>query len=564
MNRIMEKLKILLRNNEWLVVFLFVVVFVLIRLPGTDSPLHQDEYKWPMIVSPEWQSDIAIPHPPLSQFIYRTAGYIVGFDISFRLVPLFFGTINLFLLFYFLRRFFGRKEAIIGSLIWVFSYFSVLASLMVDTDGQIMPFFFLSAVIAYYHLKQGDSKKIWMSILLLSLVLGFFTKLSFLLAIGAIVADFLWSKKNTFSKQQYIKLLSYIGGGIFLLGLLLFISQFVFKFFNISQSIAYWKHFLVADRGWMQTTIQCVKALFYTSPFLILIPLFKPKLVFEKTKVFIFFLIFAFVFYIVLFDFSIGALDRYLQLLILPLTVMASVVISSVFSVNEKRGKEFLLLGTIIALILFLLQSVPHTVYSLHPKAEWLSRAMSLKWNFVYPFSGGSGPLGFYVSFLFIGLSWLVSTLVLFLSYIRQNLKNVLIMSLIPLGLIYNLSFTSEYLFGYQNGSAPKLLNNVVDFIQNNPDIKMVTVYNDNGGAEIQAIGKYRKRLYVDPKFPVAEKLATMNQYKEHYFVLNIPKIDPNSVYQKYFDSCKIIYKEVDKKISATIYDCRDISNVEL
>jgi hypothetical protein len=548
-------------NKDWLAALLLIGVFLIIRIPGLDSPLHQDEYKWPIIVNPETAGDISIPHPPLSQFIYRTAGYVVGFDTSFRLVPLVFGLINLILLLYFLKKFFGKSEAIIGGLIWSFSFFSVLASLMVDTDGQIMPFFFLSAIIAYYHIKTGDSKHLWLPILLVSLVLGFFIKLSFLLAIGAIIADFLWSKKDTFSKQQYIKLISYIGGGIFLLGLLLFVSQFFFKFFNISQSFTYWRHFLVADRGWMQTFIQCVKAVFFMSP-IILIPFLGLKEIFKKVGVFVFFLVFAFIFYILLFDFSIGALDRYLQLMILPVTVMSSILLTPIIFSDDKKVNKFLLIGLLVSVFVFILQYVGHFVPPLHPKAEWIDRIISLKWNFLYPFSGGSGPLGFYVSFLFIGVIWLLSIISISIAFIKPHLKDIIILLILPLIIIYNLVFLGEYLFGIQNGSAPKLLLNAVEYIKNNPDIQYVTVYNDNGGDEIRKIGKYRKRLYVDPKFDVSLKLDVLNQYKEHYFILDIPKIDQNSIYQKYFNSCKVIYNEVDKKISATIYDCRGITDV--
>jgi len=557
-------LKIFLIKKEWLLVVMLLFLFVLIRVPGLDSPLHQDEYKWPMIVSPEWQSDVAIPHPPLSQFIYRTAGNIVGFDVHFRYVPLFFGTINLLLLYYFLRRFFGRREAVIGAIIWVASFFSVLASLMVDTDGQIMPFFFLTAIISYYHLKESSNRKwVWWIGLIASLVAGFFIKLSFLIAVGAIVADFLWSKKDKFTKAEYLKYGIYILVGIVSLFGLLLISKFFFPFFNLEQSFTYWKHFLVADRGWMQTFIQCVKALFYTSPLLILLPFFDIKSVFEKTRIFLFFFLFAFMFYIVIFDFSIGALDRYLQLLILPLTVMGSVIIASIPPM-DKVAKKVLLWGVMLAVVLFLLQFVNHFVPSLHPKSEWIDRIMSLRWNFVYPFSGGSGPLGFYVSFLFLGLTWLVSVFVLSLFFVKKNWKNYIIIFLIPLGLVYNMVFINEYLFGTINGSAPKLLSASVEFIKNNPDIKMVTVYNDNGGDEIQKIGKYRKRLYTDPKFDINEKIATLNQYKEHYFVLDVPRLDHTSVYQKYLNSCSIIYFHKHKYISTIIYDCTKVTDVKI
>lgn len=554
-----------LKNHELLVILFLLLLFLVIRLPGTDLPLHQDEYKWPIIVNPDLESKTEIPHPPLSQFIYRAGGEIIGFNTNFRFIPLFFGSINLLLLYYLIKTIFGRREAIIASLIWIFSYFSVLASLMVDTDGEIMPFFFLLALIGYYKLQssEGNKRYVWGGILFIAIVLGFFIKVSFFLAIGAIVSDYLWSKKHLLSKQQAIKYLSFLLGGILSLGLMLYLAQYVFPFFDLSKALSYWKHFATLDRGWFQTLIQCIKALLYSSPFLILVPLFASKNILSKTRVFIFFLFFSFIFYILLFDFSIGALDRYLQLLVLPLTVITTVVISNTLKSDNRRFLEFLYLGIAVSLVLVLLQSINHYVPSLHPKSDWINRVLSLRWNFLYPFSGGSGPLGFYVSFMFIALAWIISFIAVLFGFFKKDYRKIVIVFLIPLGLIYNLVFTSEYMYGFWNGSAPRLLDPVVQYIKNNPDIKMVTVYNDNGGNEIQEIGKYRKRLYVDPKFDVEEKISYLNQYKEYYLELNVPRIDPNSIYRKYLDSCNTIYKKTDKSISVIVHDCTNAPDIE-
>lgn len=562
----MTNLKNWLSKNEAILLVLLSLLFVLIRLPGTDLPLHQDEYKWPLIVNPQNVSETTIPHPPLSQFIYRTAGYIVGYNVNFRFVPLFFGTINLLLLYYLVKTLFGKKEAIIASTIWTLSYFSVLASLMVDTDGEILPFFFLLSLIGYYKLLNSHTKKdkyIFGALLVISCILGFMVKVSFLLAVMAIGADYIWSRKNYINKFLVIKYLKYALGALVLLVSILLISQKIFPFFNLAQSVNYWKHFFVLDRGWMQTVIQCVKALLYTSPFLVLTPMFVDKDRFSRVRVFIFFLIFAFIFYVVLFDFSIGALDRYLQLLVLPLTVLTTVSISTIYMRENGRTKEFVLLGIVLALCLIFVQSIVHYVPPLHPKSLWISRVLSLKWNFLYPFSGGSGPLGFYVSFLFIALSWLVSLGLLLVSRWKKHYRKMAMCIMIPIGLVYNGMFIEEYLFGYFNGSSSKLLTHAVQFIKDDPEIKMVTVYNDNGGNEIQEIGKYRKRLYVDPKFDINEKIDSLNRYKEHYFVLNIPRINPDTIYQKYFNSCLEIYKETDKSISAIIYDCRNAPDIK-
>ncbi len=558
------------RTHEKGTLLVLALLFVLIRLPGVNLPLHQDEYKWPMIVNPAYHSEVSIPHPPLSQFIYRTAGYVVGFNTHFRFVPLFFGTVNLLLLYYFMRFVYGKREALAASLVWVFSYFSVLASLMVDTDGEVMPFFFLLALIGYYKSKKASGRERvgWLLLLALGCIGGFFIKVSFLLALCAIGADFLWEKKGNMTLKQVFVYCAYAMLGLGLLVILLLLAHTVFPFFDLKTSVSYWEHFWTGNRDWFQTFIQCAKALLYTSPFLILLPLLGRREVLTRSKLFIFFLLGAVFFYVILFDFSLGALDRYFQFLILPLSVINGLVLAQ-FSREKNmdrnsRVKEFVLLGSVVALCFALLQSLPHVVPSLHPKAEWLTRVFHFKWNFVYPFSGGSGPLGFYVSFLFIAMVWIVSVFAVGYGLYKPKCRALTIAFLIPLGLAYNLVFTEEYLVGVWNGSAPKLLTHAVEFIKKDSDIKMVTTYNDNGGNEIRDIGKYRKRLYTDPKFDINEKVASLNLYKEHYFVLDVPRLDPSTVYQKYFDSCRVVYKEVDKKMSATVFDCRGVPDVKI
>lgn len=553
-------------THEKLSVFILTLAFIGLRFPGTDLPLHQDEYKWPKIVNPALKSDTEIPHPPLSQFIYREAGLVLGYDIDFRFVPLFFGTVNLLLLYYFLRMRFGKKEAVVGGMLFTLSYFSVLASLMVDTDGQIMPFFFMCALIAYYKAQVtfAERRMWWVGGLLLACVLGFFIKVSFALAIGAIVADFLWERKSKITHRDALK---YGGAGLLAIGgliVLLLIAQKIFPFFNLSTAVSYWKHFIQTDRNWFQTAIQVVKAVLYTSPFLVVLPFFLSSERKKELRPFIFYTFFGLIFYIVLFDFSIGALDRYMQYLIVPLCALSSVALVSLWkSDHNTKTKEFLLLGGIIALVLLLLAGLHHEVPSLHPKSAWVSRALSLRWNFLYPFSGGSGPLGFYMSFLFLALSWLATIALAVVGYFKLNFRKKMLLMLLPIALVYNGLFSEEYLFGKFYGSAPKVLASAVEYIKNNPDITHVTVYNDNGGNEIQEIGKYRKRLYTDPAFDINEKIATLNAYKEHYLEINVPRIDPASVYRRHLDSCKVVFDRDDKYVSGKVYDCREVADIK-
>jgi hypothetical protein len=540
---------------------------VFTHISGIDSPYHQDEYKWVYYSHPELTPPGTVPHPPLTEFIYTKLGPIVG-DSNFRLIPFFFGILNFFLLLYLAKTIFNKRTALWVIFLFTISFYSLLASLMVDVDGAIMPFFFLLMAIGYFKWKKTleIGEKIewrWIVFLTVGAIGGFLIKVSAVLPIIAIFLDFLIENKVFSNKKKILRYILYTGGGVLILVAILFLAKLVFPFFNLEYSMSYWKHFANSssflNRGWFQTFIQFFKAVLYTSPLLLVPMFFIDREIFKKTRPFFLFFFIGLFFYLFVFDFSIGALDRYFQFMVIPLCIISGAIFSQVFENQSGKIKKVHIISLILAvLLLFCVQFFPHFVPALHPKSEWLGRAFSLRWNFLYPFSGGSGPLGFYMSFLFMALSWILTVLLVFIVFFKSHFRNIALVLIFSIGFAYNLAFSEEYLFGKINGSAPKVLAGAVEFIKNNPDIKMVTVYNDNGGYDIQVIGKYRKRLYVDPKFGAEGKITTLNQYKEHYLEVNVPRIDPSSFYRKYFNSCEIIYQNTDKSISATVYDCQN------
>lgn len=551
-----------------------------------------------MIVNPALTEPGGIPHPPVGEFIYRELGIMVGYD-NFRLIPLIFSFINLFLLFYLVKTIFDTKTALWSAGLFIVSFYSVLASLMVDTDGAVMPAFFLIACIGYYKLRKINFQfrisnfQNWISIVLLfvGIIGGFFVKASFIIAIGALALDFAFEKGVFEDRKKLFKYILYcIGLGIVLV-LVLLLAKVVFPFFPIEKSITYWKHFANSssflDRGWLQTFIQFVKAVLYTSPLLILPLFFIDREIWQKTRPFFLFIFLGLFFYLIAFDFSIGALDRYFQFLVVPLCIIAGAVFAKYFTsplflqnlstfwiflqniskslanapsirifaplLDKERGdprkrgwgEAFLVLTSIS---IFLFQFFNHFVPPLYPKTEWISRVISLKWNFLFPFTGGSGPTGFYISFLFIALIWLIS-----LAFVKKRF----LLGILVLGLLYNAVFIEEYLFGKINGSPYELFKNAKEFIVKDKDIKKVVVYNDIGGYEIQKTGKYNRRMYATPQFEDTYKKFFEN-FSGHILYIDIPKIGDNNFYSNYLNSCKQIYKEKDKYITAKIFKCNE------
>ena len=559
-------IKLWIKTHERTVFWTIIILFVAIRLCGIGSPLHQDEYKWPQIANPSVASG-SIPHPPLSELIYRIAGHITGYDIRFRYIPLFFGVLNLALLYFYLKRRSSLETAMIGAVIFCLSYFSILASLMVDTDGAIMPFFLLLCLIFYDRVHTESYKKgLWFGLLIFFAVLGCMVKVSFLLCVVAMAADFLWDKRNILRSKTIIR---YTGFGIMFivgLGVLLLLADKFVHFFNLRTSVAYWAHFANLNHNWFQVFIQVVKSLLYASPFLICVPFLLGKEQINKVRIPLFFIASGLIFYVILFDFSTGALDRYMQFIIVPLCIIAATLLAGIFEVEtsklNKFSKNIIGFVSVAVIIIFLLQFYPHFIPSLHPKSEWVSRIFSGRWNFVFPFSGGSGPLGFYVSFLFMGLSWILSIVLTVWAIAWPQFKRTLVVCLIMIGLVYNGVFAEEYFFGWINGSARSLVILAAAYIKSNPAITKVIVYNDNGGYEIQQTGKYERRLYADPMFVDGYK-KIFADFRDYLLVIDIPKVDQGSIYAKFINACTPIYEVSSQKITSKVYDCRNVIDID-
>jgi hypothetical protein len=192
-----------------------------------------------------------------------------------------------------------------------------------------------------------------------------------------------------------------------------------------------------------------------------------------------------------------------------------------------------------------------------YPKTAWLERVVGLKWNFLFPFTGGSGPTGFYVSFLFIALVWICSIIFMFTYLKSKESKKKALFSILILGFLYNGVFVEEYLFGKINGSPYSLFDQTKTFIIENKDIKNVIVYNDIGGFEIQQIGKYERRLYANPQFESTYK-SVFDGFNGHILYIDIPKIGENNFYSNYFKSCKNVFTKRDRYITASVLECNN------
>ncbi len=490
--------------------FLFILFGALcLRVPGLSVPYHQDEYKWAFIVAPQSELAGQIPHPPLSELIYVVADRIFGNE-HLRFTPLVFFCLVLFFVYKTVQYMFDRRTAFFACILYSISFFSILASLMIDTDGQILPLYFITSLYCYIRMSDATlprEKTKWFAGFFVIVLCGMFTKLSFIIPVVVFLSLFLYQKR------KYIFLLIHkkFFFRIFMLVCVVVTGGMWYSLYTFSIDFNFLKYVVgLSGRNYTQILVQVMKASFFLSPLLCLTPFFiftqtkkQRKSFFQDTQPFLMYIFFGLCFYLICFDFSEAALDRYLQFLILPSCVLSAYIFNLILKKGVNIGFDVpaLFTGIAASLLLVLTQFFPHSVPPLHPKSDWISRIFYFDWNFLLPFTGGSGPIGFYVSWLYIACAWILVCVCFVFALKKKQYTKQLLLVATCVGVFYNGIFLIEYQKGFMWGSAPNLLRESIQFIQNNNRIREVVSYNDIATYELTRMGKFKKRLYVDPQF---------------------------------------------------------------
>lgn len=528
-------------------------MFVGVRLFGVHLPYSQDEQKNVVHGVALDGIEAVSGHPPLAGWIITAGGYLFGEDLM-RLLPILFG-VGSFLVFYVLMRVvISPRAALWAGLLYAISPYGVFASLVVDLDGAILPLFAVIAFLAYELLRRSSQhRQLWWTALIVALVLGILTKLSFVLVVAALGADFVIRLYISGRRRMALGTMGFLAASPVLFVGIVIVSVAVFPSLNLAVVFGHVMDSVrFAGRNYAQVVYQLFKAVLYLSPLLIVPAMFISRKTLASLRVLAIYLGVALVFYLVIFDFSLGALDKYLMVTIIPLCALSGAVLSG--AGEGRASRHWLGIGLIAVALMVLVQSFPHVALPLYPKSQWLERVLALRWNFLVPFIGGSGPLGFYSSWLFLGTSWLVVLGVGIVGLVRRNFYAVKTFTII-VGTAYCIIILSDMLFGYPHGDSSRVLNDAIRYIGETPSVRSVVTYNDAGGYKIVKLGKYARRMMAVPKYEAFYR-GFLSDYRGHVLVVDIPRIYQDSVYWRYISSCRSEFISRSGYISATLYDC--------
>ncbi len=557
------KRKLATRSFQWIgkremvIALVLLVAFVAIRLPGLALPYHQDESKIGEIVRSHLVGALS-GHPPLTELVYRWGGALVGAN-HLRMIPLFFGTLSAWLLYLIVRRRSGLQAALAALALYTVCMYGAFASLMVDTDGAILPTLFLVAVYAYDRFRDAASSRryLWFAGVGAALLLGLLTKLSFVLVVGALVVDYLIEMRGRLTRRLLIRAFLAAIGCVVVAILAILSVRFFIPAFDVSQTLAHALYYVRFEgRGYLQVLIQGVKALLYLSPLLLVPLVLMSKDTFAKNRVFFVYLGLGAFFYFVLFDFSHGALDKYLMFTIVPLAAIGGTILAGALkglTVRSLAGG--VILGGVCAAILTALNFLSSSVLPLYPKTDWISAIVAGNWNILFPFTGGDGPIGVYVSFLFLAVGFILSAIFAVAARLMPQARHALLAALIVLGITYNAVFIQELYWGKLNGSAPEVLKESLSYIASNPNITSVITHGEIGAYELRGMGVFSGRFYAVPGYEEGHK-ALFSKHTGSYLVVNVPLLSPSGFYGKFFATCEVRFATSSGVIEARVYDC--------
>ena len=536
-----------LRSNYGLL--LLVLLFIATRFLGLDQLYHHDEYRWVSQVYMAEFGEVDSPHPPIMQGILSLSGKVFGYD-NLRMLPFIFGILNLLLIYALSRKITGNKKiAYLAVGLYTVSVYGLIANLMLDIDGAVLPFFVLLTYYFYIRtVKDGDKKFILP--LATVIITGLLTKLSFMIFVGALAIEYLWALYDKGKFTHEIKRAGLILGvsGVFIAGLYLLYGKtdprFVEYFTNF-------KIFNFASRAYFELFLRMFKFFIWLSPFLFLpvvYGLFRKDL-FIKYRIWYIYTLFNFLFYLVIFDFARLPVERYFMFIIAPAVIISGHVIYSLLSGLDKRRFLFSILGFAVFLAFTLL--ISYDVVPLNPKEAYVQKVKDLDFNFLIPMTGGSGPIGFYVSAQFVLWVWVVGFL-----WLLFNKKKMAVAFFIVFGVGYNLLLSSENLTGAFYGNVNNITKASVERVISDQEINDVVTYYDAGVYYLKIADKYTGRFYTAPSRDYSQRLT---YHGGHYMIVDFPAIDKNSLYWKLISRCEMAQKFTDKYVDSYIFDCRSL-----
>ena len=465
---------------------LIIVLAVFLRAWNVDSVFYSDELPWPYAAADHSHAGFnfiidlpgeAFPwtSPPLAPLLYRLFSWPVEVShVTLRLLPLILGIVNILLAYRLARKLFDERTALVAAFIMSISFWHVIESFLVEHDGSILMLFWLLFFNIYLDYERSGKKSlvIWLGIIL---GLALLTKLTGALVMIALAAYLIWKNWENIRTWQIKKLREpfflllksfLIGIGIFLVFPIL---SYLISPSYLSQTFG---HSEVLT--WHPTVPSIARILAYlalwATPMLAGIAVLSVfgKKISKKIKTQKYALLWSWILTVIVFySFTryLGAIDRYMSVIIPPLCILAGIAVSRI---EGKKLKVMAIASAILIEMFIALNTVP-SEWIAHDASEYARRAASFDWLFIFQFHGSGGP-AFMSSFLPIGIALLLCA-ALFVGVIASRNKKIaswLLVFFISSSLAFNIFLVETFIIKSPYPDASDGTKSIISYINEN------------------------------------------------------------------------------------------------
>lgn len=448
--------------------FTILLAAFAIRLIGINQPINEDELHWAYAAeTKEWLGTIT-RNTPLSFYAMNSVTALLGTEIwAIRLTFVLAGLATILVTAKLAKELYGKKTALISAALLAIHPMHALASLQAAYEGSFLTLFFATSIYFLHRYSRTNEEK---NVYLVGLAFGLATlsKISAILLIPPIAFIYILAstKKITTAISKTAKVIA-IGTSLFIFAFAL--PSILAKSPALINAITQ----LLSQTEATRTSIiplifQYGYAIIWLGPMLICLPayaIFKKK----TDKLNLVAIIYVVSFYLFAIRESAPPIERYWMILLPSLAILSAQTTKEIIA--DKKHIILAITSAIIALILLIIINLRESkIINFYPKTAYIEQVLLLKWNFLVPITGSSGPLGFYINAIAIILPFIAVFLLLIISAIarRETTTKIIWAILLGISISYSAFFAQEYLVSSTHPNTPLITQQIIDYANQN------------------------------------------------------------------------------------------------
>ena len=433
-----------------------ISIFLLIKIIGLGLNIYADETVFALEAKDGFANfgKVVSQHPPIPIFFYSLFGSIFGnSNIAIRFVPLTFSVLALIATYLLAKNLYDKRVAIISVIVMTVTFWYTLASLQVDIDGAILSFMLVCSFLCYL-IYEKTMKKKWLFATGIFFGLSILTKIPAVLFIPVLFIYKLISEKSLSRAIKPILL-------ILLMGISLF---FFLQLISYITGFGFFKSVIMHATGYSTKKISfmpLVYLMIWGTPLLVITPFLALKPL-RKEDIFLgIWCIIPVIFYMLFGIPFLSPYERYLMIVIPPLSILAGKYLSDAF----KPKYWLLFLSSLVISYIGLLIINLNTDYLPHNVQAYLENLQNLNWNFYLPITGSSGAV-FGLNFASIAIVYILSAILAVLMLTKYKAYSLHLF--IGIAVAINLFMVQELVFNIIHPNFNKAISDEAEYFREN------------------------------------------------------------------------------------------------